>query len=89
MSATWHTLKICAESPNDVETFKQLSLKIGAIPAAKELKMKVEEKILTVQKGASQLLQLALHRTCREDPLIVYCSLRGPRMAWYQIKGGR
>ena len=50
MSATWHTLKICAESPNDVETFKQLSLKIGAIPAAKELKMKVEERFLLCKR---------------------------------------
>ena len=86
MSAAWHKLVIRALEPSQKGTFNQLKDKIGAIPAATELGLEIQQSTIKTQKGASLLLRQQLYRLCTSDPLIVWCSLEGPRATYYQIR---
>lgn len=87
MVVTWRTLIIRAPNPNIAQEFRELSRRRGAIPAAEMLDLNVKEKTLTVQRGASLTLRQNLQRMCDTDTSIVWCSLQGPRAAFYIVKG--
>jgi len=87
MAATWHTLIIRVHKEQQKEEFKHLTNLIGALPAARDLELNIQQRTFTAQKDASLTLRQNLHHLCYNDPSIVWCSLRGPRFTHYLIKG--